>query len=185
MAYSKGLEFAGETCYIVSALFEVGFSSQNLCLLHQGISQQQREYFELSNDDERQCSVCKTCCFLSAVRCPCTPNQLVCPHHVQDLCACPMDKKVLRYRYTLEELRGMMQSLQERSQAYQNWLQQVESLLDGQHADKPGQRKDCGRPRRNVLVSFVYISSPRLEKWMVAYTTNLFDFLLCVWSLNN
>lgn len=49
-----------------------------------------------------------------------------------------MYKKVLRYRYTLEELGGMLRALQERSQAYQDWLQQVETLLDGRYKDKPG-----------------------------------------------
>ena len=107
-------------------------------LVLQGISQQEREYFELSNDDERQCLICKTCCFLSAIRCPCSPNRLVCPFHVDDLCACPMNRKVLRYRYTLEELGGMLRALQERSCAYQDWLQQVETLLDGRYQDKPG-----------------------------------------------
>lgn len=50
-----------------------------------------------------------------------------------------MIKKVLRYRYTLDELNGMLCALQERSQAYQDWLQQVETLLDGVHVNKPGQ----------------------------------------------
>ena len=105
--------------------------------------QEQREYFELSSDDERQCSVCKTCCFLSAIRCPCTPNKLVCPHHIQELCPCPMGKKVMRYRYTLGELRGMLTTLQDRSLAYQRWLQQVDTLLDGEHSQKPGQNSPC------------------------------------------
>ena len=104
----------------------------------QGISQQQREYFELSSDDERQCKVCKTCCFLSAVRCPCTPNHLACPHHVTDLCPCPLASKVLRYRYTLDELRGMLKALQDRAEAYQTWLRHVEALLDGEQDEKPG-----------------------------------------------
>ena len=51
-----------------------------------------------------------------------------------------MSKKVLRYRYTLEELNGMLYALKERSQAYQTWLQQVESLLDGEDTEKPGQQ---------------------------------------------
>ena len=49
-----------------------------------------------------------------------------------------MSKKVLRYRYTLEELSNMLQALQERSHDYQQWLEQVEALLDGQYTEKPG-----------------------------------------------
>ena len=42
---------------------------------HQGIDREQREAFELVNDDGRQCVSCKTCCFLSAVRCSCNPGE--------------------------------------------------------------------------------------------------------------
>lgn len=119
---------------------DIQIMSQGLYFILQGITLQEREYFELSTDDDRQCYTCKTCCFLSAIRCPCTANRLVCPHHVDDLCTCPMSRKVLRYRYTMKELDGMLKALQERSQAYQDWLAQVETLLDGDHEDedKPG-----------------------------------------------
>ena len=41
----------------------------------QGTVQQQREVFELASDEDRQCAVCNTCCFLSALRCPCSPGE--------------------------------------------------------------------------------------------------------------
>uniref|UniRef100_A0A8B9LC40 [histone H3]-trimethyl-L-lysine(4) demethylase n=1 Tax=Astyanax mexicanus TaxID=7994 RepID=A0A8B9LC40_ASTMX len=40
-------------------------------------------------DEERQCIKCRTTCFLSAITCPCSPTQLVCLHHLQDLCSLP------------------------------------------------------------------------------------------------
>ena len=45
-----------------------------VCAL-QGVLQEQREVFELANDEDRLCSVCATYCFLSAVRCPCNPSE--------------------------------------------------------------------------------------------------------------
>lgn len=43
----------------------------------QGITEFERgEAFELLPDDERQCSVCKTTCFLSAMQCSCSPGRL-------------------------------------------------------------------------------------------------------------
>lgn len=57
----------------------------------------EEEVFELVPDDERQCTACRTTCFLSALTCSCNPERLVCLYHPSDLCPCPMQKKCLRY----------------------------------------------------------------------------------------
>jgi hypothetical protein len=57
----------------------------------------EEEVFELVPDDERQCSACRTTCFLSALTCSCNPERLVCLYHPTDLCSCPMQNKCLRY----------------------------------------------------------------------------------------
>lgn len=62
----------------------------------QGITEAEREAFELLPDDERQCDKCKTTCFLSALACSNCPERLVCLYHTQDLCNCPTDKLYLR-----------------------------------------------------------------------------------------
>ena len=71
------------------------------CLLFldhlQGITEAEREAFELLPDDERQCDMCKTTCFLSALACSNCPERVVCLYHTQDLCNCPTDKLYLRY----------------------------------------------------------------------------------------
>lgn len=63
----------------------------------QGITEAEREAFELLPDDERQCDKCKTTCFLSALACSNCPERLVCLYHTQDLCNCPTEKLYLRY----------------------------------------------------------------------------------------
>lgn len=63
----------------------------------QGITEAEREAFELLPDDERQCDKCKTTCFLSALACLNCPERLVCLYHTQDLCNCPTEKLYLRY----------------------------------------------------------------------------------------
>ncbi len=45
--------------------------ASRLSLLEWGVTQAEREAFELLQDDERQCDYCKTTCFLSALTCSC------------------------------------------------------------------------------------------------------------------
>jgi len=55
-------------------LFVEVFAVWSVCVVFvmQGITQAERAAFELLPDDERQCDVCKTTCFLSAVTCDCS-----------------------------------------------------------------------------------------------------------------
>ena len=61
---------------VVSALYLQKCSQCGMVALSvsvtQGITQAERAAFELLPDDERQCDVCKTTCFLSAVTCDCS-----------------------------------------------------------------------------------------------------------------
>uniref|UniRef100_A0A8C8IKF6 [histone H3]-trimethyl-L-lysine(4) demethylase n=1 Tax=Oncorhynchus tshawytscha TaxID=74940 RepID=A0A8C8IKF6_ONCTS len=47
-----------------------------------GVQQSQQVEYDLLPDEERQCSRCRTTCYLSALTCPCNPGHLVCLHHV-------------------------------------------------------------------------------------------------------
>lgn len=62
----------------------------------QGITEAEREAFELLPDDERQCIKCKTTCFLSALACYDCPDGLVCLSHINDLCKCSSSRQYLR-----------------------------------------------------------------------------------------
>ncbi|KAL1020953.1 hypothetical protein UPYG_G00006830 [Umbra pygmaea] len=90
---------------------------------------EQAEY-DLLQDDERQCAKCRTTCYLSAITCPCRPGQLVCLHHVHDLCSCPITNYTLNYRFTLDDLYPMMNAVKQRAEAYDQWASQVTEILE-------------------------------------------------------
>ncbi|XP_075898564.1 lysine-specific demethylase 5C isoform X3 [Nelusetta ayraudi] len=105
-------------------------------LMERGITEAEREAFELLPDDERQCDKCKTTCFLSALACSNCPERLVCLYHTQDLCNCSTDKLYLRYRYTLDELLGMLHRLKVRSESFDYWANRVKETLEQEEGNK-------------------------------------------------
>ncbi|XP_077123127.1 lysine-specific demethylase 5A isoform X1 [Ranitomeya variabilis] len=94
-----------------------------------GIEQSEEEVFELVPDDERQCASCRTTCFLSALTCSCSSDRLVCLHHVEELCACPVQSKCLRYRYSLEDFPALLYGVKLRAQSYDTWVGRVTDAL--------------------------------------------------------
>ncbi|XP_042304071.1 lysine-specific demethylase 5C isoform X2 [Sceloporus undulatus] len=99
-------------------------------LLDKGITEAEREAFELLPDDERQCDKCKTTCFLSALACYDCPDCLVCLYHIDDLCKCPSSRQYLRYRYTLDELPAMLHKLKVRAECFDTWANKVRIALE-------------------------------------------------------
>uniref|UniRef100_A0AAQ4RSH2 [histone H3]-trimethyl-L-lysine(4) demethylase n=1 Tax=Gasterosteus aculeatus aculeatus TaxID=481459 RepID=A0AAQ4RSH2_GASAC len=88
-------------------------------------------------DDERQCARCRTTCYLSAVTCPCSPGVLVCLHHVNDLCSCPIVFSC-SLRYTLDELFPMMTAVKQRAELYDEWASLVKETLEAKLEKKKG-----------------------------------------------
>lgn len=68
---------------------------KHLCFL-QGIMSCMEAKYDHLQDDERQCVKCRTTCYLSAITCACSPGQLVCLHHISDLCSCPITNYTLK-----------------------------------------------------------------------------------------
>lgn len=107
-----------------------------------GVTQSRRRKFEIHPDDERQCSYCRTTCFLSALSCSCdtqTPQiyqpaditnttnnytnmkKIVCIPHKHKLCkTCQPRDHVLLYRYTLDELPIMLRRIVKTLQRLRN-----------------------------------------------------------------
>uniref|UniRef100_A0A452ULZ2 Lysine-specific demethylase 5C n=1 Tax=Ursus maritimus TaxID=29073 RepID=A0A452ULZ2_URSMA len=100
-------------------------------LLEKGITEAEREAFELLPDDERQCIKCKTTCFLSALACYDCPDGLVCLSHINDLCKCSSSRFFSRgYRYTLDELPAMLHKLKVRAESFDTWANKVRVALE-------------------------------------------------------
>uniref|UniRef100_A0A1W7RA81 [histone H3]-trimethyl-L-lysine(4) demethylase n=1 Tax=Hadrurus spadix TaxID=141984 RepID=A0A1W7RA81_9SCOR len=105
-------------------------------LLEWGVTEAEREAFELLPDDERQCDYCKTTCFLSAVTCNCNSSKLVCINHKEMLCTCSAEEHCLRYRYTLDELPVMLHRLKVRAESFDNWAIKVKNALEATEGNK-------------------------------------------------
>uniref|UniRef100_A0AAV2ZPC4 [histone H3]-trimethyl-L-lysine(4) demethylase n=1 Tax=Pyxicephalus adspersus TaxID=30357 RepID=A0AAV2ZPC4_PYXAD len=99
-------------------------------LMEKGVTEAEREAFELLPDDERQCQKCKTTCFLSALACYNCPQGLVCLYHIDDLCQCLPSRQYLRYRYTLDELLAMLHKLKGRVESFDTWANKVRRALE-------------------------------------------------------
>uniref|UniRef100_A0A8C1GT55 [histone H3]-trimethyl-L-lysine(4) demethylase n=1 Tax=Cyprinus carpio TaxID=7962 RepID=A0A8C1GT55_CYPCA len=104
-----------------------------------GVWHSQQVDYDLLPDEERQCAKCRTTCYLSAITCPCSPDQLVCLHHIEDLCSCPARKclhSFSSYKYTLAELKPLFQALTTRAESYEDWASKVKKILKADQDNK-------------------------------------------------
>ena len=99
-------------------------------LLDQGVNLAERVYFELIPDNERMCKECKTTCFLSAIKCKCSPEKMCCLNDFHKLCTCGSFNFILCYRYTMDELPRMVSAINNRLTQYQRWLKDAEDALN-------------------------------------------------------
>lgn len=106
-------------------------------LSERGLVRTERETFELLQDDERQCSYCKTTCFLSSVTCSCTPNRMVCLNHIDRLCCCDYRQRCLRYKFVPIEMSLMLLRLKERAETKERWQRRVDQIMRQSGGLKP------------------------------------------------
>ncbi|XP_013196492.1 lysine-specific demethylase 5 [Amyelois transitella] len=97
-------------------------------LAKKGLKNVCRTAFELLGDDERLCDVCKTTCFLSSVSCP-ECKQMTCLQHVDMGCQCAIEKKTLNYRYDMDELHIMLQTIDFRVNSFDKWMTEAKNIL--------------------------------------------------------
>uniref|UniRef100_A0A8C1IAH6 [histone H3]-trimethyl-L-lysine(4) demethylase n=1 Tax=Cyprinus carpio TaxID=7962 RepID=A0A8C1IAH6_CYPCA len=116
-----------------------------------GVWHSQQVDYDLLPDEERQCAKCRTTCYLSAITCPCSPDQLVCLHHIEDLCSCPARSYTLNYKYTLAELKPLFQALTTRAESYEDWASKVKKILKADQDNKSGELFKIGTLETDLL----------------------------------
>ena len=106
-------------------------------LLEAGVKEAEREAFELLPEDERQCAVCKTTCFMSALTIinGKDTQEIVCLRHFSKMDVDP-STLILRYRYTLDEMATLLQGLKVRAESYDNWTSKVRAALEAKGEDR-------------------------------------------------
>lgn len=106
-------------------------------LLEGGVTEAEREAFELLPDDERQCAICKTTCFLSALTSMDQKenNEIVCLRHFKSM-ECEPERLILRYRYTLDELATLLTNCRTRAECYEVWIDKAKAALEAKDDDR-------------------------------------------------
>lgn len=84
---------------------------QRKALLDWGVTEADFVEFEHQADDFRQCMVCNTTLYVSAVSCSCDSKRLACLRHFKQLCGCPAQMHVFKYRYTLDEFPPLLRKV--------------------------------------------------------------------------
>lgn len=96
--------------------------------------------FETLADDERQCEICQTTLFLSAVACKCNDKKMTCLRHFKHLCKCDSTKKILLYRYQESELASTVKDIKRSLEEYMVWFKNIQEIVFLEKSEKPGEK---------------------------------------------
>uniref|UniRef100_A0A8C6L6W4 [histone H3]-trimethyl-L-lysine(4) demethylase n=1 Tax=Nothobranchius furzeri TaxID=105023 RepID=A0A8C6L6W4_NOTFU len=103
-----------------------------------GVAQSRQVDYEALPDEARQCCKCRTTCYLSGITCGCSPDKMACLYHAQDLCSCPHSNLTLHFKFTLDQLYPLMESVRLRAESYKDWIRSVQDILENKGAVKKG-----------------------------------------------
>ncbi|EJD48519.1 hypothetical protein AURDEDRAFT_183424 [Auricularia subglabra TFB-10046 SS5] len=91
-------------------------------------------------ENQYQCHVCKAFCYLAQITCGCNPEQVACLEHAQLLCGCEQTARVLRKRFSDEQLEDIYSKIMERASIPTDWQAKLQRTL-----------QDSARPNLRVL----------------------------------
>ncbi|KAJ9168425.1 hypothetical protein P3X46_019950 [Hevea brasiliensis] len=106
--------------------------------------QKMEKEFDLCS--ERECFTCFYDLYLSAASCKCSPEQFACLTHANRFCSCETNDKYVLLRYTMDELKTVVEALEGRLDAVKVWASK-EPKLDsdgdnGAHVCKLDQKRE-------------------------------------------
>ncbi|KAL7064166.1 hypothetical protein AAHC03_05600 [Spirometra sp. Aus1] len=122
-----------------------------------GVRRTERFVFETCEEELRECMLCKTTLFTSALTCDCSKT-MVCLEHYQARSCCSVEDQVMLYRYGLDELSEFIERPQARLRQYSDWkrrvLQGTQSVVvecrpEGPET-RPGLSVPCIQPNTDV-----------------------------------
>ncbi|KAF5403943.1 hypothetical protein PHET_02650 [Paragonimus heterotremus] len=100
-----------------------------------GVRRAERMVFEDSDDDQRECAICRTTLYLSALACKCSSSMVCLTHHEARTC-CAHEEQVMRYRYGLDELSESIDKLNGQLEDYRRWQHLVEQAVHMANGEK-------------------------------------------------
>ncbi|KAK6339375.1 hypothetical protein TWF718_008795 [Orbilia javanica] len=79
-------------------------------------------------EEQYQCIVCKSYCYLSQVICDCTTN-VGCIEHHQDICDCSSDKHILRLKHNDEALKELVDKVRDKANMPKAWTAKLQKFM--------------------------------------------------------
>lgn len=92
-----------------------------------GIQETLEEYDTPEN--QYQCHICKAFCYLAQITCGCNPEQVACLEHAKLLCNCDTATRVLRKRFSDEQLEDVFSKVVERAAIPSDWQAKLQRTL--------------------------------------------------------
>ncbi|KAL5110630.1 Lysine-specific demethylase 5B [Taenia crassiceps] len=111
-------------------------------LVRMGVRRTERFVFEALEEGARECQLCKTTLFTSALTCSCSKSFL-CLEHYQSCACCPAEAQILLYRYGLDELSQFVERPQVRIREYQEWKARVDDFLRSNASLRSAKEKEA------------------------------------------
>ncbi|WVQ84008.1 hypothetical protein IAT38_006153 [Cryptococcus sp. DSM 104549] len=126
---------------------------------------------EDSPEEQYQCAICKSFCYLAQVTCTCT-KLVACLSHADQLCGCARPKRTLRKRYSEAQLEEIRDVVVARAGLPEQWRARYRALMENPRPSLKSMRALAGEGERiayplrenKALKKFVERGTALMEK---------------------